>query len=114
MPSANTPPHSLPSLRTIFRLCRQYRRQQTATAYGFPFRTRLAVPDCRKDRTGTSVAQPPGRRPDAYQVTVAFSHDVGDADLRRAAAGRRGESAGILPTNSRNGCGMGNSSNLPA
>ena len=56
MPSAKTPPpRSVPSLRTVLRLCFQYRRQQTAAANGFPVRTRLAASDCRKDRTGTSV-----------------------------------------------------------
>ena len=56
--------------------------------------------------------QPPGGRPDAYQVVVPFGHHAGDGDLRRAAAGRFRR--GHIPTSSRNGCGMGNSWNLPA
>ncbi len=74
MPSAKTLPRSVPSLRTVLRLCFQYRRQQTAAANGFLVRTRRAAPDCRKDRTGTSVDSP-------------FGHDAGDGDLHRAAAG---------------------------
>jgi len=51
MPSAKMPPCLVPNLRTVLRLCRQYRRQQTAAAAnGFPFSTWLAVSDSRKER----------------------------------------------------------------
>ena len=70
MPPAKTPPRSVPSLRTVSRLCFQYRRQQTAAAAnGLPFKTRLAVSDCRKDRTGTSV--------DSHQVGDAIPEHLG-------------------------------------
>src|SRR6266550_5939525 len=104
MPSAKTPPCLVPSLRTVLRLCFQYRRQQTAAANGLPFRTWLAVPDCRKERTGTSV--------DSHQVgepmtTRSYSRSVTTSGMAIFAGRRRGDSAGIIPTSSRNGCGMG-------
>src|SRR5664279_3995597 len=99
MPSAKTPPHSVPSLRTVLRLCRQYRRQQTAAAKGFPLRTRPAVSDSRKERIGTSV--------DSHQVgepthTRSYSRSVTTSGIR-IFPGRRRSSDGIIPSTSRKG-----------
>jgi hypothetical protein len=94
----------VPILRTLFRLCFQYRRQHTTPVNGFPSSTLAAVSVSKNSRIGTSVES---HQVGAQMTTKSYGRSVTTSGMPICAR-RCPNSTGIVATTSRNGLGIGN------